>query len=332
MSYGSDAAKILISKDYVNRIIALFCAQIFFMKRSLSLQLFILMLISAFTWQSCQSTKTATASRTLKFGLENGKAYDYETVLNMDQEIMGQKLQMDMSTYYSLKVVADSADFRTIEASVDRFAMKTGAGGMNIEIDTDKPYSGSGEGKMDSALAMVNKLFAAIKHQKFMMKVNAEGAVMEVTGFEKMKYNIADSMGLEGEKREELLKQFDKQFNSEEIRGQFERFWGIFPNKEVKVGDTWNRTSILKGNMPGAYASTYTVKDIEGDMVTIEEKTKVDSKEEKIGLTGDIEGTLVVDSRSGLVVTADQDMTLKASASGMSFEIKGKTKTKGTAR
>lgn len=294
--------------------------------------LFVSIFAAIFSLLSCQSAKTATSSRTLKFGLENGKAYDYETVMNMDQELMGQKLQADMSTYYSLKVISDSGDIRSIEASIDRFAMKTGVGGMNIEIDTDKPLNGSGTEKVDSAILMVNKLFAAIRHQKFIMKVNSEGSIVEVTGFEKMGNTIADSMGLEGENRAQLLQQFDKQFNGEEIKGQFERFWGVFPNKEVKVGDSWNRATVLKGKMPGTYNSTYKVKDIEGDMVTLEEKTKVDSREEKMGVKGDIEGTLVVDSRSGLVVSADQDMTLTASGGGMSFEIKGKTKTKGTAR
>ena len=84
--------------------------------------------------------------------------------------------------------------------------------------------------------------------------------------------------------------------------------------------------------MPGTYTSTYKVKDIEGDMVTIEEKTKVESKDKTTGVSGDIEGTLVVDSRSGLVVTADQDMNLSSSGAGMNFDMKGKTKTKGVAR
>ncbi len=309
-----------------------FVSKFFFMKRILPSLLFILSLISILSWQSCQSTKTATASRTLKFGLENGKAYDYETVFNMDQEIMGQKIQADMSSYYSLKVISDSADIRTIEGSIDRFSMKTGAGGMNIEIDTDKPDTGSGASEKDSALTMLNKLFSAIKHQKFIMKVNAEGSVLDVTGFERMGLSIADSLGLEGEKREQMMRQFDKQFNGDEIKGQFGRFWSVFPNKEVKVGDSWNKTSVLKGTMPGTYTSTYKVKDIEGDMVTLEEKTKVNSKAEKMGMTGDIEGTLVVDSRSGLVVTADQDMKFKASGGGMNFDIIAKTKTKGTAR
>ena len=200
------------------------------------------MLFRSLTWQSCQSTKSATTSRNLRFGLENGKAYDYETTVNLDQEIMGQKLQMDMSSYYSLKVIADSAAHRVIEASVDRLAMKTGAGGMSIEIDTDKPFSGIG-GKQDSALLMVNKLFAAMRHQKFVMVVNAEGVIVEVSGFDRIGTGIADSLGLEGQSREQLLQQFGSQFNGDEIKGQFERFWGIFPNKEVKVGDSWSRTA-----------------------------------------------------------------------------------------
>ena len=171
-----------------------------------------------------------------------------------------------------------------------------------------------------------------MRHQKFVMVVNAEGVIVEVSGFDRIGTSIADSLGLEGQSREQLLQQFGSQFNGDEIKGQFERFWGIFPNKEVKVGDSWSRTAVLKGKMPGTYTSTYKVKDIEGDMVTIEEKTKVESKDKTTGVSGDIEGTLVVDSRSGLVVTADQDMNLSSSGAGMNFDMKGKTKTKGVAR
>jgi hypothetical protein len=209
--------------------------------------------------------------------------------------------------------------------------MKSGAAGFNMEIDTDKPITGDGSSK-DSALQMLNKLFGAIRKQKFTMKVNAEGTIMEVTGFENMAQAIVDSIGISDEQKETMKGQFNKQFNGDQVKSQLERFWNVFPNKEVKVGDTWNRESSVGGNMPGAYNSTFKVKDIEGDMVTLEEKTKVETKEDKMSLKGDIEGTLVVDSRSGLVVSADQDMTMKADAGGMSFEIKGKTKTKGTAR
>ena len=67
-------------------------------------------------------------------------------------------------------------------------------------------------------------------------------------------------------------------------------------------------------------------------MVTLEETTKMESEDEKNNLKGDIKGTLVVDSKSGLVVSADQDMKMATDVGGMKFEINGKTKIKGKAR
>ena len=55
-------------------------------------------------------------------------------------------------------------------------------------------------------------------------------------------------------------------------------------------------------------------------MVTLEENTKIESKEEEmISLKGDMTGTIVVDSRYGLVVNADQDMKMKAIGTGNEF-------------
>ncbi len=268
----------------------------------------------------------------LKFNLENGKGYDYEMILNMDQEIMGQKIQMDMSTYYSMEVEKEENGVKTINSSVDRFKLKTAFAGFNMEIDTDQPLPTSGNDSTDNPMRMVNKVFGAMKGRKFTMKVNGEGKVLSVTGFENMAVTLVDSLNIDPSKKEEMIKQFDKQFNSGQIKEQMERFWYIFPNKEVKVGDTWQKNTTQIGDMPGNYTSTYEVKEIEGDMVTIGEMTKVDSKKDTLDLKGEITGTFVVDSRFGLVVNADQDMNITASAEGKSFQIKGKTKVKGKAR
>jgi hypothetical protein len=53
---------------------------------------------------SCQSTKSSTATKMLKFNFEKGKGYDYEMNTSMDQEVLGQTIQMDMSVYYSMDV------------------------------------------------------------------------------------------------------------------------------------------------------------------------------------------------------------------------------------
>jgi hypothetical protein len=284
--------------------------------------------------QSCQTAKTATAAKMLKFNFENGKGYDYEMTTSMDQEIMGQSMKMDMSAYYSMEVAADDGNTKTITTSIDRFKMKVDVVGMNLEVDTDKPMTGAGiTGDDKNPLEVVNRLFGSIKGKQFTMKVDAEGKVQEVSGFENMGRSIVDSMDLDEKDRGEMIKKFDEQFNAKNMKGQFERFLYIFPNKAVKVGDSWEKDSEAPGApMAGKYHSVYKVTDIEGDMVTLEEKTKILSAEQGMVMSGNVTGTLVVDSKTGLVVTADQDMKMTTSAKGMSFEMIGKTKIKGKAR
>lgn len=304
------------------------------MKKALIVLTVILATASIIGFESCQSSKSSTATKMLKFNLEQGKGYDYELIMNMDQEIMGQDMEMDMTTYYSMDVEGDNGGTKTITTSIDRLKMKTAVAGFNVDFDTDQPLVSSDTSEMmGKSMGALNKVFGAIKGQKFSMKVNPEGKIMEVTGFENMAKNIADSMNLDGEERAEMMKQFDGQFNANEMTQSLERFWFFFPNKEVKVGDSWQKSMQMGGKMPGKYSSTYKVTEIEGDMVTVEEVSKIDALEtEEVSLKGDVTGTIVVDSRSGLIVTADQDMKMKASTKGMSFDIKAKTKIKGKAR
>ena len=268
----------------------------------------------------------------LKFNFEKGKGYDYEMIINIDQDMMGQAMQMDMTNYYSMDVVADDGTTKTITTTYDRFKMNMKVGPMNIDVDSDKPLREMGGDGKEDPMKMINSLLGAIKGRKFSMKVNAEGKVEEVTGFKEMAQSIVDSMDVDEKMKEQMQQQFSKQFNENNMKDQFERVLYIFPNKEVKVGDSWQKTTTPGGAMGGKYTSTYTVSEIEGDMVTLEEKSKIDGTSAAMNMKGDITGTLVIDSKSGLVVSADQDMDLKITTDGKEMKMKGKTKIKGKAR
>lgn len=298
--------------------------------------LYSLMLIGLFTGvittESCQSSKNSTATKMLKFNFEKGKGYDYEMTMNMDQNIMGQKMKMDMSTYYSMDVLEDDGDVKTVTSTYDRFKMNMGIAGMNIEVDSDKPLASFGTDEDgNDPMKMLNGLLGAIKGRQFTMKINAEGKVLEVTGFEDMAKSIVDSLGIEGTKGQQMIAQFNKQFNGESIKDQFERVLYIFPNKVIKVGDSWEKKSSSLGIAKGEYNSVYTVTDIEGDMVTLDEKSTIKA-DEGAKMNGKILSTLIVDSKTGLVVSAEMDMTITTEAEGQSFDLKAKTKIKGKAR
>jgi len=303
------------------------------MKKIVFLFLPVVLLSGIVMIQSCQPTKSSTATKMLKFGFEKGKAYDYETILNMDQEANGQKMQMDMTVYYSMQVMSDDGDTKTISSTYERFKMSAGAGGMNIEIDSDKPLPEFG-GDEDKAkgMKMLNGLLGAIKGRKFIMKVNREGKVLEVTGFEDMAKSMVDSMGLDEKAKAEVIKSFNQQFNGQKVKDQFERIIYIFPNKEVKVGDSWEKKTTSMGPMGGNYTSKYTVTEIEGDMVTLEEKSIIEGEADGFDTKGTVTGTLIIDSRSGLIVNADQDMKIDLSKDGMTSSLIAKSKIKGKAR
>lgn len=293
---------------------------------------FILSIFSLVIIQSCQSTKTATSSKMLRFNFEKGKGYDYETIMNLDFVSGNDTRQTDMTVYYSLLVTEDYDSVKTIQAKYERFKMSLDIAGLNIMIDSDNPVStGGNKTEASEIMSMMNQFFGAIKQQKFTLKVNAEGSITEITGFDEMAASIADSLGLQGASREQMLQAFSKRFNGDAVKEQMERFLFIFPDKEVKVGDSWTKSSSQKGLMDAKYNSVYKVTDIEGDMVTLEELTTINAAHPQTALTGNIKGELIIDSRTGLVVNADQDIKANTKEKGVEVKITGKTKVKGKA-
>jgi hypothetical protein len=282
--------------------------------------------------QSCQSTKSATASKMLRFNFEKGKGYDYEMIMNWDYINGNETRQTDMTAYYTMFVADDNGSVKTIRTKYERFKINLDIAGLNITIDSDNPVSpGGNKTEVSEIFAMMNKFFGAVKKQEFMMKVNSEGSILEVSGFDQMAASIADSLGLQGASREQMLQAFSKRFNGDAVKEQMERFLYIFPDKEVKVGDSWTKNSSQKGIMDAKYNSVYKVTDIEGEMVTVEELTTINSAGTQSEIQGEIKGELVIDSRTGLVVNADQDIKANTSEKGKPVKITGKTKVKGKA-
>lgn len=287
-----------------------------------------------FTISSCESSKSS-ASKLLKFNLEKGKGYDYEMTWDFNQEIMNQEIGMNMTAGYSVEVADDDGKVKTLSTMYRNIKMNMKVMGEEIDIDTDKPSEMSMEDikdKKENPQALINKMFKGIIGKKFTMKVDEDGKVLEVTGFNKLFSDMVDSMGVDDEAKEKMMQGLSQQVNDEEIKDQFAQIFYIFPGKAVKPGDSWTISHETKGKMPAKYITTYKVKEIEGDMITLSTETKIESGEETFKIEGDQNGAMIVDSRTGLVVTADFKQDITFSSSGLSFTMKGKGRIKGTAR
>ena len=65
-----------------------------------------------------------------------------------------------------------------------------------------------------------------------------------------------------------------EKMNDKAMKGMFTPIFGYFPNKEVKEGDSWEKNFVATSFFgPTNCNSKYTVKKIEGDLITLEVET-----------------------------------------------------------
>jgi hypothetical protein len=245
---------------------------------------------------------------------------------------MGQEMKMNMNMGYSLDVSNDSGNIRTINTAINRIKMDMQMGPMKFSVDSDKPVSEADTSTMQGKMSFAfSKFGEVIKGKKFIMKVDKDGKVIDVSGFDQILSSLPSS-GMDSAERIKAFNSLKEQINGKETSDQFTELFSIFPQKEVKVDDTWEKDFDMIGKFPTKNHTVYKVKDIDGDMVTISLKTKFESSEENMKINGTKNGIVIVDSRSGLVVNADYDYEMTFTANGFSFTMKGKEKVKGTAR
>lgn len=281
---------------------------------------------------ACQSSRNTTNSRLLQFNFQPGKAYDYDMITEFDQEIMGQKQQVSVSAQYGMQVSDRSDSSVAISTRFNAFKMDLEVMGMSLEVDTEKPLPADTSAEL-TPLSLINKMFHAIKGQQFEMVVTKEGKVVEVSGLEKIADNIMASVDMGEEFKAGMDASFKQQFNDASMKEQFERAFFIFPNKEVKVGDSWIKEhSAPGGGNAGSFKTTYTVEEIEGDMVTLDVKSSFSGVEQQGNVKGTQQGTMTVDSRSGLIVESDLDLSMDASEGGQTMKMKGKIRIRGRER
>jgi hypothetical protein len=302
------------------------------MKKISILSAALLMVIVFTAMQSCKPSGKASTSKLLKFNLEKGKGYDYEIIWDMDQKIMGQQSQISIAGIYALKVTDDSAHIKSLTGTYRSFKMNMKMMGMEIDIDTDKPSPALSEEEMKkNPMGMMNRVFSGIIGKSFIMKVDEEGNVLEVSGFQEMLQGMADSMGANEDMRDKIAASLKDQFNEQTIKDQFAQIFTIFPNKEIKTGDSWEKIFSIGGKMPAKYHTTYTVKEIEGDNVTLATKSRIESDGGDVEVKGNQTGEMIIDSKSGLMINGSFNQELDTKVQGMSMTISGRGKIKGKA-
>ena len=300
------------------------------MKKIIALLLVMFSVAGIVSMQSCQSTKSSTASKMLKFNFEKGKGYDYDMVWDLDTKVAGQVSKISIDGSYSMRITEDDGTVKSVSTSYKSLKMKMEVGGMNFEIDSDKA-AGAGSDMEKDPMGAMGKIFSSLVNKPFIIKVDAEGKVLEVSGFEKIINDMIDSLPGDESVKEQARASMKDQFNEQSIKDNFAQVFTIFPNKEVKVGDSWEKSYNTGGKMGAKFTSNYTVKDIDGDHVTLSTDTKISPTGSDSEVEGKQTGTILVDSKTGLMINASFDQDMKVKSQGTTVDVTGKGKIKGKA-
>jgi hypothetical protein len=115
--------------------------------------------------------------------------------------------------------------------------------------------------------------------------------------------------------------------------GQMGIATAVFPDREVGIGDTWTTSVVNQSSVPMLMKATYTLIDIQKDVVEIElygESALYESDEVDPSLaaafselTGDFSGTLTVDRQTGITLQAavTQQMQMKVLQGGIPLTV-----------
>lgn len=290
--------------------------QIINMHPAKTVSLFTLLLI-LLIGSACSDNNSADTAN-FQFNLQKGKAYEYEMVFDINQELPGQNIATNLKSDYVMEVIEDDGNVKTLKTTYERFAMKVAMPDRTISADSDNPDTAAGE--ITDPSQLMTAMFGALKGKSFIIKVDKEGKVTEVTGLQQIADAMVNSMKVKEEMKPMVRQAFTQQFNEQNIKEIFSQSFNIFPNKPVKVGDSWEKKMSGTGSMPMDVTTTYTVKSIEGNMVNLDAKSKMNFTGGS-NMSGEQFGTMKVDAKTGLVIEANFDQKLEGQ---MKMTTKGK--------
>jgi hypothetical protein len=228
------------------------------MIRSLALSLLALSFIAI----SCNQGGSGEAY-TLKMRLAKGDTFTQELDMDMDMDMnaMGQnmKMKMGMKSAVDFEVSGDSANLKNLSMTYRKQDMTMSMGGM--------PGT---EGLNYDSIA--NKIANHIVGKKVVMQLDRNNEIVNVTGFEEV---MASDSSLTPEMEDQMTKMFSK----EQLNNLFSMMFQVYPDKPVRVGDSWNKE--LKTSMSNVSLTIdmkYKLTSVKDGIAYIDAKGKIKTK------------------------------------------------------
>ncbi|MCF8302247.1 MAG: hypothetical protein K9I94_03150 [Bacteroidales bacterium] len=263
------------------------------------------------------STIGQTVNLSLKLPVGNKYQVVTATEQTIQQDVMGQK--QNVYQYHEIinTMVVDGKtdDQYTVEYEYADVVYKQLLDQREIVAYNSKTHEGPVPAEAKSWANLLNK--------KFNIIVKDNGDIIDVNGIDDMLSKMVDEYEVNTDQdRKDLKERLEKQFGKQNIKDMVEPMYDYLPGKSVNVGDSWKESRTIKSTFEFTLNSTYTLKSIEGDKVTVEINSELSTGENGSSfyqggnqmtaqVDGTQNGTMIIDRETGLIMEAnmEQDMT-----------------------
>jgi hypothetical protein len=275
----------------------------------------------------------AQKSYVLKQNFPIGKTYDFTLISDqiINQQMAGKKfsLSQNIGTAYSFDIRNGEGLEKDIEVTYKRIFMKSKGKGNLLEMDSD-----------DADTTKENS-FRGLKGATFHMVMLPDGSIRSLTGIDQMVTKMVSKMKADSAKAANIKASLSQQFNAEGMKQTMESSLKIYPNKSVKIGDSWTVDTKMQLTMPVETITKYTLKAVKDNIAylningTLISKGSFQSMGNKIDtdLTGTNVGDAELDLKTGLILKSHLRMELSGKmqigGQNIDFELQGINKIVG---
>lgn len=256
-----------------------------------------------------------------KLRFQKGQKLEVVTTVKSASEMMGQSIDINVTSTRMLNVADVAAGNATIENKIKRLQVNLEGMGQTKAFDSEKEEDRNGE--MGKGLEKVMK-------NSYTMTVDTYGKITAVKADDTNPNTKTDSSGAGQDMMSGMMNGLVEGFELPKAGDATD--FAILPAKEVGKGDTWTDTTSADKNTKRK--ASYTVSDINANEIVLDytEETATKTTTENMGMQVDIDkrdkntGKITLDRKTGLLKQRTVTTETSGTASVMGQEIPLDTK------
>ncbi|WP_017413795.1 DUF6263 family protein [Clostridium tunisiense] len=232
------------------------------MKFKKGITTYLLLVLSVFILTSCGPKKVE-----LGFNVKQGEKYkvqqsiEQKIVQTLEAQSLESNQNIKMGYTYDVTAVDDKG-VATITTTFDSVSVTITGNGENLQYDSTKTENSN------DPLATV---YGGIIGKSLTMRIDKQGNVLELQGVDKLMGDLINNLNIENpQEKQQILKALEQNFGDEALKESFSKVTKVYPPASTKVGDSWEDTQTLNMGYPITISNKYTLKEEQGDFLTID--------------------------------------------------------------